>query len=126
MIYLLEEFSIDNPVYMLVETTRDLLLGKYTVEDMIYEGINKRRVHLKLVSNKKKNRYFKPSLQLVGYDTENAMPPGIIKYNFFEEEKDAIEHFCKNLNAHSKNNPKLFKRLSHLYPQWCKFNQHSD
>jgi len=113
MISVIEELTVGDTVYVVVDTDRDLLYAAYRVVSLEYKGIQKYSSVLELVApvNKKK-RYFKPAVTLNGWKINLDTPH--VKYKIYEDFSSMIDAFYNRLNRKPELNPKRLKKIKYL------------
>ena len=116
MIELVEELSLNQTVYLFVETTKDFIFGEYVVMKKEYKGIKNERAELRLKSALKKERYFRDVLVVEGFRI--AFNHTQTKFLIYDDLNDGIKEFCKKLKKNPELNVKLEKKYRQKYPNY--------
>jgi len=115
MLDLVEELKEGKIVYILLDSFKDLLYGKYKVINSEYQSVKNQSATLSLVDVKKKRRYFRKTYMFSGFriefDTEHT-------YFIYDNFDDLIRDFCKKMKKNPNKNIKLAKKLQNRYPNY--------
>lgn len=118
MLYLIEELKENNTVFILQESYPHLIYGEYKVIERISGNRNHQYATLELQNIPKKSRYFRKQIEFKGYYIEFKYTTQ--KYKVFDDMKELIEYFCKNLLKTPALNPKLISKFKNKYPIYFK------